>query len=226
MELMLKKLSPGSRSWRTVRSIGNSKPVKLTILAPFIGYLIIYNDLILKNLLLTELIGDDINEPSSVFWRLFCLYIGFILLGIGSIIYQCFCPRVIAKYPTNSEFLAGEKAWVTWHGLDRIASTLNECTFEDYTVELYEINKNEYHRQQNFPVPESNLEITEKMTDNAKLQILREYYMTLDGSFVILREICFLFFAIGLFLVSIPSFIVFLKICRLAVSKLLIVFGN
>src|SRR5260370_41669929 len=49
-------------SWRLLRSIGNSKAAKLTILIPLVGYLILLNDTVIKHLELSE---EGFRAPSG-----------------------------------------------------------------------------------------------------------------------------------------------------------------
>ena len=57
-------------SWRLLRSIGNSRAAKLTILIPLIGYLILLNDTVIKHLELSEEVfgapsGAKLTSPST-----------------------------------------------------------------------------------------------------------------------------------------------------------------
>ena len=123
MEAMLKIRVP---AWEGLRKIGQSKLISLTIFIPVIGYMIIFNE---QLILLFELskdlfsnistieIGEGISQDNKT--RLFYFYFGFTFLGVGSLLYQLFCPSIIKEHGSDREFIreevdlmTGKRTWL------------------------------------------------------------------------------------------------------------------
>jgi hypothetical protein len=63
---------PDVLRWTVLRDIGNSAPAKLTILIPLVGYLIIFNEHVLKYLELShQLFGNKDSQSTQISPRLF-----------------------------------------------------------------------------------------------------------------------------------------------------------
>lgn len=204
-------LSPSNRSWHTVRSIGNSRPVQLTALAPFVGYLIVYNESISSYLSLTDIIGQEINDPSEVFWRLYLTYMGLIFLGLGSLIYSIFCPRAIKRYPNSVDFIERELQFVNRYRFENLA---RDYRFIDpFKYQGAESRRDIDPRHTNFD-------------DDDKVVLLRFDYLRLNDSKILSREVCFFLFILGMILLSIPSVSTFVKISVLAFFQLVSLIGS
>jgi hypothetical protein len=90
--------------WRHLRATGNSASVKMTILIPLIGYLIVFNSHVVDVISLSRhLLGFEQQQGPST--RLLSLYFGLCLVAAASIIYNWMCPRVIKKYESAPEYL-------------------------------------------------------------------------------------------------------------------------
>jgi hypothetical protein len=94
-------------SWDKLRIIGNSRLIKLTIIVPLIGYLILFNHhvvsaLRLANNYLSEHIENSLLPSVTddfLTSRLRLLYFGLFLTGVGSSLFTLFCPAKIKQYP-------------------------------------------------------------------------------------------------------------------------------
>jgi hypothetical protein len=87
--------------WTQLRSIGNSRIVQASVLFPFIGYLILFNDQATSLLSTVRLDHALPNEGwFATVWarKLYFLYFGLMSLGFGSLGYSQYCPRIIKKY--------------------------------------------------------------------------------------------------------------------------------
>lgn len=114
--------------WSALASVGNSSPARLTALAPLIGYLIIYNQLIADFFFLSK--GGGIGaEPVTVLdllgdLKLTLLYFGLIFFGIGAILFAVFAPTSIKKYKTPEEYVlamgAAQTEWLIVDSLTRV----------------------------------------------------------------------------------------------------------
>lgn len=110
--------------WSAIAAVGNSTPVRLTALAPLIGYLIIYNQLIADFFFLSKSSSAVILEHPTRFdlfreLKLAFLYFGLLFFGIGSISFSLFAPKSVRKYKTPEEYvLAMEGAKTEWLIID------------------------------------------------------------------------------------------------------------
>jgi hypothetical protein len=106
--------------WSAISGIGNSTPARLTALAPLIGYLIIYNQLIADFFFLSKAGKVHDNSPVTILDlfrdnKLTFLYFGLVLFGVGAIIFSLFAPKSIRKYKTAEEYVVSvEPAKTDW----------------------------------------------------------------------------------------------------------------
>ncbi|RWQ64524.1 hypothetical protein [Mesorhizobium sp.] len=100
-------------TWQTLRSVGSSKIVSLTIAVPFIGYLIIFNDYFIDYAQIARQLvghGSD-NLPNSDIQReisisnMYFLYFGLVLTGLASIGFALFCPGEIKLSSSVNDFI-------------------------------------------------------------------------------------------------------------------------
>lgn len=98
--------------WEALRTIGQSRIVSLTMLAPFVGYLIIFNHGVVDFLELSlDAIGFNnrtgySSQPNLS--RLRQLYLGLTLIGAASVIFKWRCPSVIQRHHNRYEFVNAE----------------------------------------------------------------------------------------------------------------------
>ena len=99
-------------SWRALDTIGNSGLAKSTILVPIIGYLILFNEQIVEYLYLSEnFVWSNLgeNRVQNHNLRLFFMYFGLSFIGIGSLLFQIFCPRPIKGNKGMGHYVENEK---------------------------------------------------------------------------------------------------------------------
>ncbi|RVC64392.1 hypothetical protein [Mesorhizobium sp.] len=82
----------------------------MTILVPFIGYLIIFNQSIQSyvGLVFDKIEYIPLSKPTSgehVALRFYNLYFGLLFLGIGSFLYTIFAPRQIKQHPLIADYV-------------------------------------------------------------------------------------------------------------------------
>jgi hypothetical protein len=95
--------------WSRLRGTGNSLPVRLTVLIPVVGYLIIFNSYIVKYLeLAKEFGGAQAMENASVSPRLLLSYFGLCAVALGSVIYDRFCPDEVKHFGTSAAYVGGD----------------------------------------------------------------------------------------------------------------------
>lgn len=98
--------------WSTLRSLGQSRLLALTVFVPFIGAIIIFNQHIVEFLRLSP---DGTIEATHAFTltRLQLTYFGLVFLGVGSFLFGILCPIEVKKFSRVSEYIEAEKPFVT-----------------------------------------------------------------------------------------------------------------
>src|SRR6202040_558575 len=103
--------------WHALRGLGQSRIVSLTIIAPFLRYLIIFNQNIIAYFELSAgAIGTRSGASNMVeenFSRLRQIYLGLTTLGVASILFKSFCPPEILNYKDEHDFIQAELNVVT-----------------------------------------------------------------------------------------------------------------
>jgi len=115
--------------WSSISSVGNSTPARLTILAPLIGYLVIYNQFIAEFFFLSNATPDLPQENPALLdlfkeLKLTFLYFGLLLFGIGAMLFAAYAPRNIRKYKSPEEYVlkmeAAQTEWLIVDNLTRV----------------------------------------------------------------------------------------------------------
>jgi hypothetical protein len=165
-------------SWATLRSIGNSRVVKLSSLFPFVGYMILFNDDITK---LLELSRSYLHAPQTSTWmstlvglRLYFIYFGLFSLGAGSIVYQWKCPYAVKKFADGADYVSQEIATLSKDGVRVLA----QITGQSYSG-----------------------------SGDDALLVIRNGYGQMSLWYRMSRLAVATLFGLGLFLLAIPSFI-------------------
>lgn len=109
--------------WSAIRRIGQSRLLALTIVVPFLGSLLLFNQSVVDFLMLSpELVGRwlhlSANETGGAakkltMARLYYVYFGLTFLGMGSALFVLFCPLEIKNYSTPIEYQTTEGAHVS-----------------------------------------------------------------------------------------------------------------
>lgn len=112
--------------WSSLRRIGQSRLMSLTIVVPFLGSLLLFNQHIVELLTLSpDVVRRWMNLPAGgadeiarqlTLSRLYFLYFGLTFLGFGSALFALFCPQVVKDYSspvdrvqTESPFVIGSR---------------------------------------------------------------------------------------------------------------------
>jgi len=124
-------------AWDVLRIIGKSKIVSLTILVPFIGYLILFNnELVAWFSLSKELVyfpsSQDPISPDTVS-RLHFLYFGLTFLGLSSIGFSVLCPKEVKEHQTVYDYINSEMAIGTDRRFKALAEYLKNVLEEGST---------------------------------------------------------------------------------------------
>lgn len=99
--------------WSNLGAVGRSHLGRLTILAPFVGYLIVFNPSLVA-FFHSSLPKMDMSVPPWLLHlhslRLSFLYFGLLSLGAGIGLFTVFAPEQIRSYRTVSEYIADMEA--------------------------------------------------------------------------------------------------------------------
>jgi hypothetical protein len=199
-------------SWRLLRSVGNSKAAKLTILIPLIGYLILLNDTIVKNLALSETLFGA--SPGGTLIKLLIIYCGLISVAIASTIFIIWCPLEVKRYASSEEYVAGDEPFMSERAVGIMQNSLrigDEIARKDDT---------EYRALQN----------SMRLTDDPDIRWRRQrdfiriqmnlYFEMLDRSRPFARWATAGFYLAGIVLLLIPSAMVFWRVMSVLVHKI------
>ena len=104
--------------WETLRIVGKSKIVGITILVPFIGYLILFNEGLFSYFnLAKELLSHpegQLESTQETISRLYYLYYGLTFLAVSSIAFAFICPTIVKNNKNEYEYINNEIAIKTY----------------------------------------------------------------------------------------------------------------
>jgi hypothetical protein len=109
--------------WSALRRIGQSRLLSLTIVVPFLGWLLLFNQHLVDLLMLSPDVvarlfhgssgsSIELSRQVSLNW-LYYVYFGLSFLGVGSCLFATSCPNEITSYASAREFMQAEAALVS-----------------------------------------------------------------------------------------------------------------
>jgi hypothetical protein len=232
--------------WDQLRSIGNSRLVKLTILVPLLGYMILFNEQLVRFLELASPYfrdflfrsGDQPADTStwSLAYRLYCFYFGFTALAVGALIYEFRCPRLVKLYGSAAEYFSVEgpttdrQQWARML-LPRMAEEFRrECQEAGLSVDDVWLDLDAALPKLPEDVRVKAGRIHEKMSyslgrwqqgaDSAKAWIMKEHFVPLKSARPFARWTTFACYTIGFAILAVPTIHSFLSVVLTVVSKL------
>ncbi len=193
---------PRIPKWSTLRSIGNSWAVRLTILIPIVGFMIIFNESLANRMDLIVEFGNRRIQPLSVPPRLFEMYFGLCFIAAGSVIYAFCCPKIIQRNGTAAEFVGNEGPHFGKFAIDTIYEDIAQS---DRAKEFSDFRRNEIGNvDQDYSQVLARSELR-----NAALHI---YFDVEDRRRRVARLACSLLFLFGFPILLWPSFQVFFSV--------------
>jgi hypothetical protein len=187
-----------------LRSVGNSRAAKLTILIPLIGYLVLLNDAVVKKLKLSEEIFGDAADATLT--KLLFIYCGLVFVAIASIIFARWCPREVKRYASSEECLAGEEPFLSGRTIALVETRLR---LGDDIAREDDAGYREYYRSR--PSVDDLGELRKRARDLTRIQ-MNLFFEMLDRSAPVARWAAAICYMIGLGLLLIPSVTVFVKV--------------
>ena len=176
--------------WTTLRSVGNSHAVRLTVLIPLVGYLLIFNTYIVEQLALGKTFVDPATASSPI-RRLLLTYFGLCSLAVGSVLYAWRCPQEIKHYPSTAAYTGGDGPHLSHFYLENIDTVL-----KGHDDETYKRVRSQLSGQ------------GAETIRNAKLHM---YFHWLDERHPQVRVVTAFFFGLGFLLLGLLSLQVFFR---------------
>jgi hypothetical protein len=199
-------------SWRLLRSVGNSRAAKLTVLIPLVGYLILLNDDIVAHLSLSkEVFGD---AADATLTRLLAVYVGLVFIAIASVVFAVWCPREVKRYGSSEEYVAGDEPFMSERELGMIQNRLKigddiaRHDYAGYTV----------HHEARPPADDP--EVRRRRARQLIRIQMNLYFEMLDRSRPFARWVTGALYLAGIILLLIPSGIVFWQVMRVLAHKI------
>lgn len=84
--------------WHGIRALGSTSIVRLSAIAPIVGYLILANEFTFR---------------MFEGWKLYCFYFGTLSIAMGAFVYSLRCPGEAKKYDTAIEYTSAEAEFFT-----------------------------------------------------------------------------------------------------------------
>lgn len=192
--------------WHTTARYYRSYIIKLTILSPAIGYLIVLNQELSE---FTRLISDS-EDGSEISLRLFSLFFGLTFIGISSGIFEIFCPIEIKNSATDREFVESESPIITPNRLKKYAAYLGVQLSEKtdrINPAVRAANAISFSQWKN--------RNEEEISD-----VLVGYYTQKSKEYPVLRVIMFSLYIFGWLFVLAPTAVTVTQVAAIAVCKL------
>lgn len=197
--------------WTRLRDIGNSTPVKLTILIPLVGYLIIFNNALVQY---WDLAREYVGAPTgAVSIKLPLIYFGLCALAVGSAVYSWTCPEIVKRYPSGAAYVGGDGPNMGDWALDSVEKEIRGSTHHN---ELQRIRKR-FDVDPKMMSFLNSQQIAERR-QNTVNAVLHLYFALWNASKPLARLIVSIAFLLGFSALLIPSLQVFYRVITILVG--------
>ena len=172
---------------------------------PLVGYLVLLNDTVIKNLELSERIFGATAAAGSLN-KLLMIYCGLFCVALASTIFAWCCPLEVKKYASSEEYIAGEEPF-----LSERARGILECrlkTGDDLARRYFEAYRERYASR---PTLTELTEIRQRAQEFFRIE-MDLYYEMQDRSCLVGRWAAGVLYSIGLLFLLFPAISVFLKV--------------
>jgi hypothetical protein len=122
--------------WSSIRRIGQSRLLAFTIVVPFLGTLLLFNQSVVDWLLLSpevvrRLTSSTVQTSAEItrhvtLRNLYYVYFGLSFLGFGSFFFAMLCPAEIKEYGSSREYIEKEAPSVSRARIGLILSQISE----------------------------------------------------------------------------------------------------
>jgi hypothetical protein len=194
-----------NRPWSELRAVTNSPAAKATVLIPIIGYLIIFNENVIKYLHVATDVGGTIPPEGHVSSRLLLVYLGLMFIAVGAAAYQLFCPADVKHYGDTNAYVGGVTSTIKDYRFRTIEDRLRNSIFHERYMHIRDMYAKTWQ--------DRDLNDDQKAAINNG--ILHLYFEYLNKEHAPMRMIAGWAFLIGFVILSIPSIGVFARVLRL-----------
>jgi hypothetical protein len=204
--------------WSRLRSLGNLTIVRLTILIPFIGYFVLFNDKLSKYLILSEEIFGIPN--SLVSWRTIFFYFGLCVVAIGSAVYQLRCPAIIKQFSDEPHYVAAtlpHSGELTLRAIDAEIVGADEQSRDQLSKIKALFDQRHGQIRLMDASPHQEYEYERRLLEDHNKDLLALNYDRLDRSRPVCRAISFAAYGVGFLILSAPTGDVFVRVGCVAV---------
>jgi hypothetical protein len=201
-------------TWSALKQIAGGPLIKFTALAPFVGYLLLFNPELSSRFFKIE-IFEGCNKTIFTFYgRMYITYIGLTLIGLSVLIFSR-CPANIKDYNNRYDFVSSEMNIMDHH---RIIAFFNA---------MFQITKKErYKRAHDFCKDKENTGFNDEnsLFTRATIKSLIKYgledlYIHQNNSKLKSRMFIFYTYSIGVLLLALPSAEMLIRIIILPIYK-------
>ncbi len=207
--------------WTTFRGLSNAQIMKSTILIPFLGYWIVFNQSLLPYFDLHGAFSDafsngfDTGKNIKIPTHILQAYFGLSLIALGSLLYQIRCPLEIKKYGSSTEYLLGEQDLLTEYQIAQIAEYIDENKHHYFDEEFDYMSAND----RNLVSYDGKWPSMYDKIQNNKGAGLSLFYNMLNCDYTKTRWSLIILYTVGFYFFSIPSIKTFCEVFSLLFLK-------
>lgn len=205
-------------NWSTLRTVGNSRLVSLTIFIPIIGYLVILSDNFISYLRPAEEFLGVTTSGLTLIEKLKLVYLGLVFLSFGQAIFWIRCPKLIKNYGSFLEYIEREKRHIVGSDKEHVNAHNREQFLRSCVLEMEILYEGQDTEEISFYK-----EIAESLQNNEnkhqyvnhgrKLEDLMETrYEAHDSMYRKPLYACMILYSIGFLLLFIPAFETFTRV--------------
>jgi hypothetical protein len=126
--------------WSKLKSLRHPKLGRLALLIPIFGYLILFNENIVKYLNLVSSLITKTSYDVGVSPRLLLIYSGLCMISVAVAIYSAFCPSQVTHYGNVSAFAQGDGPGLKDFAFEEIESGLRSSVYIGKGFNSFEID--------------------------------------------------------------------------------------
>lgn len=120
-----------NQDWVTLRGLGKSRLVSLTLAVPALGYVILLSDKLVEYFVLSdELVGGG--QPLFLL-KLRLIYLGLMVISIAQLIFSWKCPTLVKIYENEADYTTREGAYIQQNPKERVRFA-DQCIEEFSTL--------------------------------------------------------------------------------------------
>tara|TARA_R110001583_G_C5649005_1_gene408529 strand:- start:110 stop:721 length:612 start_codon:yes stop_codon:yes gene_type:complete len=188
-------------SWSSLRTLGESKVIKLTFLTPVFGYVIIFSDYFIQLLTQVNTYLSLSQAKEVAISNAYFMYFGLLLLGIASGIYALFSPNLCNEYKSIRSYLNENIDNVTLSKLVGLADHVNEkYTLKGEAKHTVLVSVSEFEQGMNGDIP---LDVKEIRT--LSIDLFSHFWNQTTYSRTVFRTFVSIFYVIGFGLLLMPT---------------------